>query len=83
MSELLWRPAKTRRRKPDKAALAVHIRDSPDILLRDRAAPFCVENQCDLGCLKDIVDHQKTTNCPAPFVLLGFRGRLEECRIVR
>ena len=34
--------AMERRRKLDKAALAAHVRDYPDALLRDRAAYFGV-----------------------------------------
>ena len=83
MSDLLGRPAKTGRGKLDKAALAAHVLDFPDTLLRDRVALFRGDNQCDLGCLEDIVDHQKTTNYPAPFAHLNFGARLEERRIVR
>lgn len=36
------RPAKERRRKLDKAALAAHVRDYPDALLKERAAHFGV-----------------------------------------
>ena len=35
-------PAKTRQRKLDKKALAQHVRDYPDALLRERAAHFGV-----------------------------------------
>lgn len=35
-------PAKTRKRKLDKAALAAHVRKHPDALLRERAAHFGV-----------------------------------------
>lgn len=35
-------PAKTRKRKLDKAALAAHVRDYPDLVLRERAAHFGV-----------------------------------------
>lgn len=35
-------PAKTRRRKLDKLALAKHVRNHPDALLRERAAHFGV-----------------------------------------
>ena len=41
-SDLRPQPAKERRRKLDKAALAAHVRDFPDALLRDRAAHFGV-----------------------------------------
>jgi transposase len=36
------KPAKERQRKLDKVALAAHVRDFPDALLRDRAAHFGV-----------------------------------------
>jgi transposase len=35
-------PAKTRRRKLDKVALAAHVRDFPEALLKERAAHFGV-----------------------------------------
>ena len=41
-SDLRPKPAKERRRKLDKAALAAHVRDYPDALLRERAAHFGV-----------------------------------------
>ena len=40
--DLSPRPAKTRRRKLDKAALARHVEENPDALLRERAAHFGV-----------------------------------------
>jgi transposase len=40
--DLLPKPAKERKRKLDKGALAAHVRDFPDALLRDRAAHFGV-----------------------------------------
>ena len=40
--DLRPKPAKERRRKLDKAALAAHVRDFPDALLRERAAHFGV-----------------------------------------
>src|SRR5665213_2028008 len=40
--DLSPRPAKTRKRKLDKAALAAHVRDYPDWVLRERAAHFGV-----------------------------------------
>jgi len=40
--DLSPRPAKTRRRKLDKAALAKHVQDYPDMILRERAAHFGV-----------------------------------------
>jgi transposase len=41
-TDLHPKPAKERRRKLDKAALAAHVRDFPDALLRERAAHFGV-----------------------------------------
>ncbi len=40
--DLQPKPAKERKRKLDKAALAAHVRDFPDALLRERAAHFGV-----------------------------------------
>jgi transposase len=40
--DLRPKPARERRRKLDKAALAVHVRDFPDALLKERAAHFGV-----------------------------------------
>ena len=40
--DLSPRPAKTRKRKLDKAALAAHVRDYPDWVLRERAEHFGV-----------------------------------------
>jgi transposase len=40
--DLQPKPAPERRRKLDKAALAAHVRDYPDALLRERAAHFGV-----------------------------------------
>ena len=40
--DLYPRPAKERRRKLDKAALAAHVRDFPDALLKERAMHFGV-----------------------------------------
>jgi len=42
LSDLQPKPARERRRKLDKAALAAHVRDFPDALLRERAAHFGV-----------------------------------------
>jgi transposase len=42
MVDLRPKPAKERRRKLDKAALAAHVRDYPDALLKERAAHFGV-----------------------------------------
>ena len=41
-TDLHPKPAKERRRKLDKSALAAHVRDFPDALLRERAAHFGV-----------------------------------------
>ena len=40
--DLSPRPAKTRQRKLDKKALARHVQENPDALLRERAAHFGV-----------------------------------------
>jgi transposase len=40
--DLKPKPAKERKRKLDKVALAAHVRDFPDSLLRERAAHFGV-----------------------------------------
>jgi transposase len=40
--DLSPRPAKTRKRKLDKAALAKHVQEYPDMILRERAAHFGV-----------------------------------------
>lgn len=40
--DLSARPATTRKRKIDKEALARHVRENPDALLRERAAHFGV-----------------------------------------
>lgn len=40
--DLSPRPAKTRKRKLDKGALAAHVRDYPDWVLRERAEHFGV-----------------------------------------
>ena len=41
-TDLRPKPARERRRKLDKAALAAHVRDFPDALLKERAAHFGV-----------------------------------------
>ena len=41
--DLSPRPAKTRRRKIDRAALAAHVAKHPDLFLRERAAHFGVD----------------------------------------
>lgn len=40
--DLSPKPAKTRHRKLDKAALAAHVREHPDMILRERAPLFAV-----------------------------------------
>ncbi len=57
--DLQPKPAKERKRKLDKAALAAHVRDFPDALLRERAAHFARDDQRDLGCVEEIGHHQK------------------------
>jgi transposase len=42
LSDLTPRPAKTRTGKLDKTKLAAHVREHPDVLLRERAAEFGV-----------------------------------------
>jgi transposase len=42
LSDLTPGPAKTRKRKLDKAQLALHVRSHPEALLRERAAAFGV-----------------------------------------
>ena len=42
VDDLSPRPAKTRRRKLDKAVLARHVEEHPDALLRERAVHFGV-----------------------------------------
>lgn len=41
--DLSPRPAKTRKRKIDRAALAVHVAKYPDLYLRERAEHFDVD----------------------------------------
>jgi hypothetical protein len=47
--DLLPKPAKERKRKLDKGALAAHVRDFPDALLRDRAAHFAYGDEVRAG----------------------------------
>jgi transposase len=57
-SDLHPKPAKERRRKLDKVALAAHVRDFPDALLRERAGgPFRCRDQLYLGCAEKAQDH--------------------------
>ena len=46
------KPHSPRRRKLDKVALAAHVRDYPDALLRERAAHFNVSHQAIWQMLK-------------------------------
>ena len=55
------RPAKSRHRKIDKVALAAHVRDYPDALLRERAQLFGVHVSCISRALKRLHIHKKTT----------------------
>lgn len=48
------RPAKERKRKLDKTALAAHVREFPDLLLRERAAHFGVTVNSIWSALKKI-----------------------------
>jgi transposase len=49
----------TRRRKLDKAALAAHVRDYPDALLRERAAHFGVRVNAIWVALRQLNIHKK------------------------
>lgn len=53
------RPAKERKRKLDKAALAAHVRDFPDLLLRERAVHFGVTVNSIWSALKKLNAAQK------------------------
>ena len=53
-ADLHPKPSKTRRRKLDKAALAAHVRDLPDALLRERAAHFGVTTNAIWVALKKL-----------------------------
>lgn len=48
------RPAKERKRKLDKAALAAHVHEFPDLLLRERAVHFGVTVNSIWSALKKI-----------------------------
>lgn len=54
------KPAKERRRKLDKVALAAHVRDFPEALLRERAAHFGVTINAVWVALKKLVITRKT-----------------------
>jgi transposase len=54
LGDLRPKPAKERRRKLDKAALASHVRDYPDALLRERAAHFGVHINAIWTALKKL-----------------------------
>ena len=54
-------PAKERRRKLDKVALAAHVRGYPDALLRERAAHFGVHINAILVALKKLKITKKAT----------------------
>jgi putative transposase len=58
----LWpKLAKERKRKLDKAALAAHVQDFPDALLRERAAHFGVTINAIWVALKKLAITKKTT----------------------
>lgn len=59
--DLLPRPAKTRRRKLDKAVLAGHVKEHPDALLRERAARFGVTESAISVALKKMRIVKKST----------------------
>ncbi len=59
--DLQPKPAKERKRKLDKAALAAHVRDFPDALLRERAAHFGVTINAIWVALKKLAITKKTT----------------------
>lgn len=52
--DLSPRPAKERKRKLDKSALAAHVRDFPDLLLRERAVYFGVTVNSIWSALKKL-----------------------------
>jgi transposase len=60
-ADLRPQPAKERRRKLDKVALAAHVRDFPDALLRERAAYFGVTINAIWIALKRLAITKKTT----------------------
>ncbi len=53
-TDLHPKPALERRRKLDKAALAAHVRDFPDALLKERAAHFGVHINAIWTALKKL-----------------------------
>ena len=59
LPDLRPKPAKTRRRKLDKAALAAHVRDFPDALLRERAEHFGVTINAIWAALKNLAITKK------------------------
>ena len=60
-TDLHPRPALERRRKLDKSALAAHVRDFPDALLKERAAHFGVHINAIWTALKKLKVTKKTT----------------------
>jgi len=58
-SDLQPKPAQERRRKLDKAALAEHVRNFPDALLRERAAHFGVHINAIWMALKKLKTTKK------------------------
>jgi transposase len=56
------KPAKECQRKLDKAALAAHVRDYPDALLRERAAHFGVHINAIWTALKKLKVTKKRRN---------------------
>jgi transposase len=59
LPDLRPKPAKTRQRKLDKAALAAHVRDFPDALLRERAEHFGVTINAIWVALKNLAITKK------------------------
>ena len=59
--DLSPRPAQTRQRKLDKAALARHVETHPDALLRERAAPFGVTTGAIWTALRKMKIVKKST----------------------
>jgi excisionase family DNA binding protein len=58
--DLSPRPAQTRQRKLDKAALARHVKEHPDALLRERAAHFGVHTNAIWVALRNTKIVKKT-----------------------
>ena len=56
------KPTKERRRKLDKVALAAHVRDFPEALLRATGGAFWRDDQGDPGGAEKIGHHQKKTD---------------------